>query len=89
MTDERYDQIKDYAHPKMHTFVEHYRCEHLINLPPYHECNATNKNGTRKPTQYKIAEECVSPTWNVIERNHLKSNLNIRKRLVSFIGHDI
>ena len=48
MTDEQYDQIKDYAHPKMHTFVEHYRCGHLIDLLPYHGCNATNKNGTRK-----------------------------------------
>ena len=32
MTDERCDQIKDYIHPKMHTFVEHYRCRHLIDL---------------------------------------------------------
>ena len=48
MTDEQYDQIKDYAHSKMHTFVEHYRCGHLIDLLPYHGCNATNKNGTRK-----------------------------------------
>ena len=23
MTDEQYDQIKDYVHPKIHTFVEH------------------------------------------------------------------
>ena len=63
MTDERYDEIKDYVHPKMHTFVEHYRCGHLIDLLPYHGCNATNKNGTRKLIQYKIGEQCVSPTW--------------------------
>ena len=48
MTNERYDQIKDYVHPKIHTFVKHYRCGHLIDLPPYHGCNATNKNRTRK-----------------------------------------
>ena len=63
MTDERYDQIKDYVHPKMHTFVEHYRCGHLTDLPPYHGCNATNKNGTRKLIRYEIGEQCVSPTW--------------------------
>ena len=42
MTNERYDQIRDYVHPKMHSFIEHYRCGHY--LPPYHGCNATNKN---------------------------------------------
>ena len=63
MTDERYDQIKDYVHPKMHTFIEHYRCGHFIDLPPYHRCNATNRNGTRKFIRYEIGEQCVLPTW--------------------------
>ena len=63
MTDEQYDQIKDYVHPKMHTFIEHYRCRHLIDLLPYHGCNATNKNGTRKLIRYEIGKRCVSPTW--------------------------
>ena len=62
MTDERYDHIKDYVHPKMHTFVEHYSCGHPIDLPACHGCNATNKNGTRKLIRYEIGEQCVSPT---------------------------
>ena len=47
----------------MHSFIEHYRCGHLIDLPPYHGCNATNKNGTRKLIRYEIGKQCVSPTW--------------------------
>ena len=62
MTDERYDQIKDYVHPKMYTFVEHYRCGHLIDLPPYHGHNATSKNKTRKLMRYEIGEQCISLT---------------------------
>ena len=49
VTNERYEQMRDYVHPKMHSFIEHYSCGHCIDLPPYHGCNATNKNGTRKP----------------------------------------
>ena len=63
MTDGWYDQKKGYVNPKMHTFVEHYRWGHLIDLPPYHGCNATNKTGTRKLIRYEIGKQCISPTW--------------------------
>ena len=63
MTNERYDQIRDYVHPRMHSFIEHYRCGHHIDLLPYHSCNTTNKNGTRKLIRSEIDEQCVSPTW--------------------------
>ena len=53
VTNERYEQMRDYVHPKMHSFTEHYRCGHRIDLPPYHGCNATNKNGTRKLIRYR------------------------------------
>ena len=37
----------------------------------------------------KQASKVFHQHGNVIGRNHLKSNLNIRKKLVSFIGQDI
>ena len=59
MTNERYEQIRDYDHPTIHSFIEHYRCGHRIDLSPYHGCNASNKNGTRKLILYEIDEQCV------------------------------
>ena len=34
-TVEFYNQVKDYLHPNLHTFIKHYQNENLINLPPY------------------------------------------------------
>ena len=33
------DYFEDYLHPGIHDFIEHYRCENLIELPLFHGCN--------------------------------------------------
>ena len=48
--------------PDIHDFINHYRQGHLIDLPPYHDCNRVNKNGSRKMIQYQMGEQCVVPT---------------------------
>ena len=58
-----YGTVKDYLHPGIHNFVEHHRCENLIELPPFHDCNRVNKNGTRKLIMYEMDEQYVVPTW--------------------------
>ena len=60
--DDYYEAVKDYLHPGIHDFINHYRRGHLIDLPPYHGCNRVNKNGTRKEIQYQMGEQCVVPT---------------------------
>ena len=60
--DEYYKAIKDYLHPDIHDFINHYRQGHLIDLPPYHGCNRVNKNGTRKMIQYQMVEQSIVPT---------------------------
>ena len=66
----------------MHSFIEHYRCGHLIDLPPYHGCNATNKNGIRKLIRYEIGKQCVSPTWKC----YWKKPSEIRPKYKKTIG---
>ena len=60
--DDYYETVKDYLHPKIHSFVNHYRCQNLIDLPPFHGCNKVSRNGTRKAILYEIGEQCVDPT---------------------------
>ena len=57
-----YETIKDYLHPNVHTFVDHYRNGHLIDLPFYHGCNRVNRNGTRKLIEYRNGVQCICPT---------------------------
>ena len=58
-----YELVKDYLHPNIHTFTDHYRFENLIDLTPFHGCNLINRNGTRKLVRYEIGKQCVVPTW--------------------------
>ena len=57
-----YEAVEDYLHPNIHTFVNHYRCKNLIDLPPCHGCDKVNKNGTRQQIQYQIGEQCILST---------------------------
>ena len=34
-----YETVRDYLHPDIHDFINHYRCGNLIDLPPFHGCN--------------------------------------------------
>ena len=58
-----YETVKDYLHPGIHDFIEHYRCGNLIELPPFHGCNRVNKNETKKLIMYEMGEQCAVPTW--------------------------
>ena len=44
------------------TMVNHYRRGNLTDLPPYHDCDKVNKNGTRQEIHYQIGEQCILPT---------------------------
>ena len=57
-----YEKVRDYLHPNIHTFINHYKDGHLINLPIYHACDKVNRNGTRKLIRYEIGEQCIKPT---------------------------
>ena len=48
LIDTYYEKVKDYLHPNINTFINHYKDGHLINLPIYHGCDKVNRNGTRK-----------------------------------------
>ena len=62
LIDTYYEKVKDYLHPNIHTFINHYKDGHLINLPIYHGCDKVNRNGTRKLIRYEIGEQCIKPT---------------------------
>ena len=62
LIDTYYERVKDYLHPNIHTFINHYKDGHLINLPIYHGCDKVNRNGTRKLIRYEIGEQCIIPT---------------------------
>ena len=62
LTNDYYNQVKDYLHPNTHTFADHYRKGDLIEFPIFHGCNHVNRNGTRKLIKYEIGHQCVVPT---------------------------
>ena len=57
-----YEQVKDYLHPHLNQFINHYRDEEIIDLPLYHCSNRLNKNRTRKEPQYNLGYQCIVPT---------------------------
>ena len=83
--DDYYEAVKDYLHPGIHDFINHYRWGHLIDLPPYHGCNRVNKNETRKRSNTKWANNVLFQLKNAIGENE---KLNTKKK-ASFIGQDI
>ena len=76
-----YELVKDYLHPNIHTFIDHYRSGNLIDLSPFPGCILINRNGTRKLVRYEIGERCVVPTWKCYWR---KPKLKYRKKFGFF-----
>ena len=74
--DDYYETVKDYLHPKIHSFVNHYRCRNLIDLPPFHGCNKVSRNGTRKTILYEIGN-VLRQLINAIGENQ---NLNTEEK---------
>ena len=59
----RYSElVKDYLHPHLNSFINHYRDGNYINLQLYHGCNHLNENGTRKEIKYNLGQQCIIPT---------------------------
>ena len=52
LTVEYYEQTKDYLYPHLNDNIYHYRKGNVIELPPYHDCNHVNRNGTRRYIDY-------------------------------------
>ena len=59
-----YDQVKDYLHPYLHSFLNYYKQGNLTDLPLYHGCDKKNKNGCTKLIDYSQGNQCVSPINN-------------------------
>ena len=62
LTVEYYEQIKDFLHPHINSFVKDYRNGNIIGLMPFHGCNQLNRNGTRKYIDYGRGYQCILPT---------------------------
>ena len=88
LIDTYYERLKDYLHPNIRTFINHYKDGHLINLPIYHVCDKVNRNGTRKLIRYEIGKNVLYQLTSLIGENQ-KINIdivfNIKK---DFIGQD-
>ena len=72
MTVGYYEKIKDYLHPHINQYINHYRSGGIIDLPPYHGCNHLNRCRTRKETEYNLGYQCVIPTY----KTYLKKTKN-------------
>ena len=86
-TARHYDQVKDYLHPQLHSFVNYCKQGNLIDLPLYHGCDKKkNKNGSRKLIDYSQGDQCISPTNNHYWKK-TKDKYKIQKK--EFTGQDI
>ena len=56
--------MKDYFHPNVATFIEHYTDNKgLVELPPFHGCGLKNRNGSLKLVDYRNGNQCLCPVW--------------------------
>ena len=62
LTVEYYEQIKDFLHPHINSFINDYRNGNIIELPPFHGCNQLNRNRTGKYIDYGRGYQCILPT---------------------------
>ena len=57
--------MKDYFHPNIITFIDHYTDDKgLVNLPPFHGCGLKNRNGTKKLVDYRNCNQCLCGVWS-------------------------
>ena len=43
-----YNQVKDYLHPRLHKFINHYKDGNTFDLPLFHGCNKKKKEMERE-----------------------------------------
>ena len=84
MTVGYYEQIKDYLHPHINQYLNHYRSGNIIDLPPYHGCNRLNRCGTRKEIEYNLGYQCVISTYKTYWK---KRRINTKADI--YTGQDI
>ena len=83
---EYYEDMKDYFHPHIHSFINNYAHDDLYFLPPYHGCGLKNRNGTRKLIDYRNGKQCLFPDWSqekiflIVYIDHLLGLCHIMER---------
>ena len=84
LTNEYYENVKDYLHPIIQTFVSHYRDRNIIRFPNYHVCNYKNKNRNRKIIKYELGEQSINPTdkrcWKKTKDKYKHGHLNNKRQ---------
>ena len=62
---EYFDYMKDYFHPDVATFIDHYTDDNeLVQLPAFHGCGLENRNGTKKLVNYSNGDRCICGVWS-------------------------
>ena len=62
---EYFDKMKDYFHPNIATFIDHYTGDNgVFELPPFHGCGLKNRNGTKKLLDYRNGKQCLCRVWS-------------------------
>ena len=61
---EYFDEMKDYFHLNIATFIENYTDDKgFFELPPFHGCGLKNRNGSLKLVDYRNDDQCLCPVW--------------------------
>ena len=79
LTVEYYEQIKHFLHPHINSFINDYRNDNIIELPPFHGCNQINRNGTRKYIDYSRGYQFILLT---LKRYRRKTKDKYKERRV-------
>ena len=62
---EYFDKMKDYFHPNIVTFIDHYTDDkEVVELPAFHGCDLKNRNGTKKLVDYRNGNQCLCGVWS-------------------------
>ena len=62
---EYFDCMKDYFHPNVATFIDHYTDDNgLVSLPAFHGCGLKNRNGTKKLVNDSNGDQCICGVWS-------------------------
>ena len=79
-----YKQVKDYLHPHLNQFINHYRNGDIIDLPLYHGCNHLNRNETRTELN---TTQVINASFQLINVIGKKQKINTKEDI--FTGQDI
>ena len=61
---EYFEKMKDYFHPNIVTFTDHYTDDKgVVELPAFHGCGLKNRNSTKKLKDYRNGNQCQNRIW--------------------------